>query len=236
MEFIGFTALADAVIVVLSWIVLYMRKAKLQPAPEKVKYLSYYFVSTFVFLFLIAFTILKTTGTTQSVMFLIADLVLWVSMIAFILMMYAGTAGKQKGLWIGVFLILALCRTLFQLAGLAGLDLNGLGSGVISILSQLDQWLMYAVWVPSALVLLVVGMQSDSALVRVRSIMFAIGILLITFTWAFRFLAASSVSEATGYWLIGISSVVGFVLLLAGVFYKGKNMNESNAMPVSENM
>lgn len=235
MEFIGFTALADAVIVVLSWIVLYMRKAKLQPAPEKVKYLSYYFVSTFVFLFIIAFTILKTTDTTQAVMFLIADLVLWVSMVAFILMMYAGTEGKQKGFWIGVFLILALCRTLFQLAGIAGLDVSGLGSGVINILSKLDQWLMYAVWVPSALVLLVVGMQSDSALVRMRSIMFSVGILLITFTWAFRFLAANSVSQDTGYWLIGISSVIGFVLLLAGVFYKGKTMSEPQAM-TSSNM
>ncbi len=235
MEFIGFTALADAVIVVLSWIILYMRKAKMQPAPEKVKYLSYYFVSTFVFLFLISFTILKTSGTTQSVMFLISDLVLWVSMIAFILMMYAGTEGKQKGFWIGVFLLLALCRTLFQLAGIAGLDLSGLGSGITSILSQLDQWLMYAVWVPSALVLLVVGMQSDSALVRMRSIMFSVGILLITFTWAFRFLAAGSVSQDTGYWLIGISSVVGFVLLLGGVFYKGKSMSEPQAM-ASSNM
>ena len=235
MEFIGFTALADAVIVVLSWIILYMRKAKMQPAPEKVKYLSYYFVSTFVFLFLISFTILKTSGTTQAVMFLVSDLVLWVSMIAFILMMYAGTNGKQKGLWVGIFLVLALCRTLFQLAGIAGLDLSGLGDGVIKILSQLDQWLMYAVWVPSALVLLVVGMQSDSALVRMRSVMFSVGILLITFTWAFRFLAAGSVSQDTGYWLIGISSVIGFVLLLGGVFYKGKSMSEPQAM-ASSNM
>lgn len=230
MDFIGYTALTDAVIVVLSWIILYMRKAKMAPAPEKVKYLSYYFVSTFVFLFLISFTILKTSGTTQSVMFMISDLVLWISMVAFILMMYAGTDGKQKGFWVGVFLVLALCRTLYQLAGLAGLDVSGLGSGVVNILGKLDQWLMYAVWVPSAIVLLGVGMKSDSTLVRMRSMMFAIGILLITFTWAFRFLAASTVSQNTGYWLIGISSVIGFVLLLAGVFYKGQSAGGSQPM------
>ncbi|MBP9803073.1 MAG: hypothetical protein KBD14_02080 [Candidatus Pacebacteria bacterium] len=227
MEFIGNTALIDAVIVVLSWVVLFSRQPKTEGGTGKVKYLSQYFVATFAFLVLIAFTILKTEGVTQQVMFLVSDLVLWVSLFIFILLMYADTKGTGKGLMMFVFGIFALCRSLFQLAGIVGMDLTGLGDTTLYVLQNLDAWLMYAVWVPSALVLIYVALTSESNVVRFRSLVFAIGLLLISFTWAFRLLSAATVSVQTAYLLVGGLSVLGFILLLAGILYKGQNTGNS---------
>jgi hypothetical protein len=227
MEFIGNTALIDAVIVVLSWAILFSRKPKGENTAPKNNYLAQYFVATFAFLVLIAFTILRTTGTTQAVMFLVSDLVLWVSVFIFILLMYADTKGTGKGLMMFMFGIFALCRSLFQLAGIVGMDLSGLGDTTLYVLQNLDAWLMYAVWVPSALVLIWVALTSESNIVRFRSLVFAIGLLLISFTWAFRLLSAATVSLQTAYLLVGGLSVIGFALLLVGILYKGQNTQSS---------
>jgi len=224
MEFIGYTALIDAVVVIASWVLLYTRSKKMQPLNEKMKYLSYYLVSTGLFLVLIAYTIFILPPSQMMSGLLVADLVLWLSMVVFILMMYAGTKGQYKGTVIGVFLIFAAMRTIWQVSVIQGVDtLALLGGKVNYILSTLDQWLMYAVWLPAALILLMVGLNSDSALVRMRSVFFAIGLLLISFTWAFRFWGANSVSVDTGYVIVALGSVLGFILLLMGFLYKGKN-------------
>lgn len=224
MEFIGYTALIDAVVVVLSWVVLFTRKSKISSPSKKMNYLSSYLVWTLVFLLMIAYAIFKTnTPVEMMIALIIADLVLWISMVIFILMMYADTQGRQKGLWVGLFLIFAAMRTAWQVAQVQGIDTSALGVNMNYLLSTLDQWLMYAVWLPSAFVLLVVGLNSDSALVRLRSMFFAIGLLLISFTWAFRFLGAGAVSQEAGYALVAIGSVLGFVLLLMGLLYKGQN-------------
>ncbi len=236
MEFIGNTALIDAVIVVLSWVVLFSRKPKGEEVGAKNNYLSQYFVATFAFLVLIAFTILRTEGVTQQVMFLISDLVLWVSLFIFILLMYADTKGTGKGMMMLAFGIFALARSLFQLAGIVGMDLSGLGETTLYVLSQLDAWLMYAVWVPSALVLIYVALTSESNIVRFRSLVFAIGLLLISFTWAFRLLSASTVSVQTAYLLVGGLSVVGFFLLLVGILYKGQNKMQTDGMSMNTQM
>jgi hypothetical protein len=86
---------------------------------------------------------------------------------------------------------------------------------------------MYAVWVPSALVLIWVALTSESNIVRFRSLVFAIGLLLISFTWAFRLLSAATVSLQTAYLLVGGLSVIGFALLLVGILYKGQNTQSS---------
>lgn len=221
MEFIGITALIDAGISILAWIVLYMRKPADGVMSPKAHGLSNYLLATFFFLALIAVTILKTTGLTQQVMFLISDLVLWVSLIAFISLMYTDVAGGNQKTLIAVFCVLALMRTLFQLAGIMGVDISFLGDKMLYILSQLDAWLMYVVWVPSGLYLIGVALRTDSSVVRARALMFAIGILLITFTWAFRLLAAASVAESTAFILVSGASLVGFILLLTGVLYRG---------------
>lgn len=227
MEFIGYTALIDAVVVVISWAVLYTRSQKVQPVNEKMKHLSSYLAWTVLFLILIAYAIFKTTSPIgMMTTLLVADLVLWISMVIFILMMYAGTKGQYKGTVIGAFLIFAAMRSIWQVAQIQGIDTTGLGNNVNYILSTLDQWLMYAVWLPSALVLLVVGLNSDSSLVRMRSVFFAIGLLLISFTWAFRFWGAGAVAQQTGYTIVAIGSVLGFILLLMGLLYKGQNNNE----------
>ena len=224
MEFIGITALIDAVIAILAWVVLYMRKPADGMVSNKVHALSSYLLATFFFLVLIAFTILKTTGLNQQIMFLISDLVLWVSLIAFISLMYADMSGGNKKTLIWVFCVFALMRTLFQLAGIMGVDISFLGDKMLYVLSQLDAWLMYVVWVPSGLYLIGVALKTDSSVVRARALMFSIGILLITFTWAFRLLAAASVAESTAFILVSGASLVGFILLLAGVLYRGHEM------------
>lgn len=224
MEFIGITALIDAGIAILAWVVLYMRKGADGVVSDKVHAMSSYLLATFLFLVLIAVTILKTSGATQQLMFMISDLVLWVSLISFISLMYADMSGDNKKTLIGVFCVFALMRTLFQLAGILGVDISFLGEKMFYILSQLDAWLMYVVWVPSGLYLIGVALKADSSVVRARALMFAIGILLITFTWAFRLLAAASVAESTAFMLVSGASLVGFVLLLAGVLYRGNEM------------
>lgn len=231
MEFIGYTAIIDAVVVVVSWFVLLGKQKKMQQVNQKIKYLSSYLIWTFVFLLLIAYTIFFVDPSKMMMGLLVADLALWISMVVFIMMMYAGTAGKQRGLWIGLFLIFAAMRTTWQVAFIQGIDTKALlGDGFYNFLSNLDQWLMYAVWIPSALVLIIVGLNSDSALVRLRSIFFAIGLLLISFTWAFRFLLAPDYSAEVGYVVISLGSVIGFILLLMGFLYKGKTSNMEGQM------
>ena len=232
MEFIGYTALIDAVVVIISWAVLFARSSKTEKS-LKSKYLASYLIWTFVFLALIAYTIFILPPGQMMIGLLVADLVLWVSMVIFIMMMYAGTEGKQRGLWIGLFLIFAAMRTTWQVAQIQGIDTSGLGVWMNEqFLGKLDQWLMYAVWVPAAIVLIIVGLRSDSALVRLRSLFFAIGLLLISFTWAFRFLGAGSVSLEIGYVIVSLGSVLGFVLLLMGLLYKGKPAMEN--IPTAE--
>lgn len=222
MEFIGYTALIDAIIALVAFGVLYSRKAKMTEVSSKANALSSYLMATTLFLFLISATLLKTAGATQQWMFIISDLVLWVSLIMFIKMMYVGmenASSKNMVLWI--FYILAAMRTLWQLAGVFAIDLSFLSTNMLFALSKLDAWLMYIVWIPSAIYFIWIALSSDSSVVRSRSLMFAIGLLLITFTWAFRFLLPSPVEESVGYTLISIASIVGFMLLLGGVFYRG---------------
>lgn len=222
MRFVGITALVDAVIAIVAWAILMMRKSKMTVVSGKVKYLSLYLITTFIFLAFISFTMLQTQGQTMMVMAMISDLILWVSLIMYIKLMFADSGKKGEGMWIGIFCVFAAMRTLFQLAGIMGIDLSGLGDDIIYMLSNLDAWLMYAVWVPSAIVLIGLSLSSESSVVRSRSLMFAIGILLITFTWAFRLLGGAALNQQNGFIMLGIASAVGFMLLLSGVMYRGK--------------
>lgn len=231
MEFIAITALIDAVISIVAWVVLYTRKsAVVGTVSNKVTYLSKYLLATFAFLILISVTILKFTGPLQQIMFMVSDLVLWVSLLLFISLMYSDAPKGSKSTVVAIFCIFAAMRTLFQLAGILGMDLSSLGSNMTYMLSQLDAWLMYAVWVPSAIVLIGVGLRTDSSIVRSRSLMFAIGILLITFTWAFRFLGQAEVTKQTAFILVSGGSLVGFILLLAGVLYRGSQPQVASTM------
>lgn len=230
MEFIGYTAFIDAIIALVAFGILYNRKTKMTEASSKANALSSYLMATTLFLFLISATLLKTAGQTQAIMFIVSDLVLWVSLIMFIKMMYVGmenASSKNVVLWI--FYILAAMRTLWQIAGVMAIDLSSLGANMLYVLSKLDAWLMYIVWIPSAIYFIWIALSSDSSVVRSRSLMFAIGLLLITFTWAFRFLIPSPVEESVGYALVSLASVVGFMLLLGGVFYRGSSQQVQNA-------
>src|SRR3989338_1450145 len=223
MEFIGITALIDAGVCLVAWIFLYMRKSNMAGVSDKANALSSYLLATFAFLVLIGLSILQFQGQGQAVMLMISDLMLWVSLVLFIKLMHVGGDKKNQGVLISIFLVFALLRTLFQLAGILGMDLSSLGSSLTYVLSQLDAWLMYAVWVPSAIALIALSLRSESAVVRSRSLMFAIGILLITFTWAYRLLGGADAPRELAFVLVSGVSIIGFVLLLTGVLHRGEN-------------
>ncbi|MDQ3245271.1 MAG: hypothetical protein M3P22_02935 [bacterium] len=229
MEFIGITAFIDAVIAIVAWGILHSRKSKMDPVSQQVRTLGSYLIITFVFLTLISLTILKTTGNTQAVMFIISDLVLWVSLVLFIKLMFVGSNSVYKNTALWIFYILAAMRTLWQVAGLMAIDLSFLGGSMLKALSQLDAWLMYLVWIPSAIYFIWLALSTDNPVVRSRSLMFGIGLLLITFTWAFRLLGQGKLDEDTSYLLVSGASVVGFLFLLGGVFYRSATKTMQNA-------
>lgn len=223
MKFIAITSAIDAAICLFSWLILTWRRREVtgrdKSTARKIEYFSQYLLLTFAFLILIHLSILYFQGSTQEVMFFITDLVLWASLFYFILFMYEGKAEKWKLNAIVLFLFLAGLRSLFQLIGILDLEVP-LGQSTVYILSNLDGWLMYAVWIPSAIVLIATAFQTESDLVRTRSLMFAIGLLLITFTWAFRLMGANLITTSLSLGFVSIASVSGFALLLSGILYR----------------
>lgn len=218
MTFIGITAAVDAFIALLTWLAFTLKRPE-GLYTRKMKFFSAYLLSTFAFLLFISYTILGVSGSAQAVYLLIADLLLWVSLFVFIDFMYEGTSSRTKPLALVVFGLFAASRTLFQLAGILGMSTAGLGETGNYILSNLDAWLMYAVWLPSAIALMAIALRSSNPLVRLRSLMFAVGLILITFTWAFRILGVTEFTTSA-YLLVGWASVVGFSLLLGGMLYR----------------
>ena len=98
MEFIGNTALIDAVIVVLSWLCFSLVNQKGEEVGAKNNYLSQYFVATFAFLSINCLYYFAYRRRNSTSYVLISDLVLWVSLFIFILLMYADTKGTGKGM------------------------------------------------------------------------------------------------------------------------------------------
>ena len=222
MLFIGITAAIDAVIALIAWIVVMSRKGSLTESSKKVNLFSTYLLTTFIFLVAISAAILFFTDVAQLIMIMVADLILWVSLIAFINFMYEGTNWGGKRVAIIALLVFAASRTLFQIAGIIGVSLEGFAPFILYVLSNLDAWLMYVVWLPAAFALIGVALSAESAVVRARSLMVAIGLILITFTWAFRILGQGILSGDPALLLVSGASVVGFALLLFGVVYRGK--------------
>ena len=225
MEFIAYTAAIDAAISLVSLLILYTRRQKSSAPSQKLDYFIKYIFWTFVFLTVLSCTILYVTGQAQMIMFIVADIILWISLTYMILLASEHTSKKQIGSLLTLFFVFAIARNLFQLNGLLGAPLEITGT-LNYFFSNLDAWLMYAVWVPSALIFFGIALRSSDAATKMRAIMFAIGLLLITFTWAFRFEAMRGIITSANYMIVAIGSIAGFALLLGGIQYGSKKRSD----------
>lgn len=218
MTLIGISAGIDAAISLMAYIILSARKQRiLQSDPtinRSVQLFSSYLIWTTIFLAAIATAILGFTGPAQSVALFVADLILWVSLVYMILFVFHEKATKGRTVVLTIFAILALARSVYQLSGILGVTIFS-GEQLIYALSNMDAWLMYAVWVPSAIAFLSTALTAESPTVRMRSLFLCIGLLLIAFTWAFRLL-----SKEPSLALVSVVSVVGFALFLSGLIYR----------------
>lgn len=225
MEFIGITAGVDAALVLVALITLSARQSKVDPGMAASKMLSYfrsYLVFTFLFLVLISVAMLSTTGTTQAVVAIVADLALWAALSYMIMISFIGNSQVTRNVALAILLLLAAITTIYFVAKVLGMV------GVNTTLENMPAYLMYIVWVPVALTFFGTAFRSNDQAVRTRSIMFAFGLLLTTISWVARLqLGVAS--------LVGISviSIVGFALLVGGVVYRGRPaMAQPQASPV----
>jgi hypothetical protein len=147
---------------------------------------------------------------------MISDIALWISLVFFILLAFAGRQSSKRNAALMAFLVFAFLGSLYQVMQYLQSTLT-FGPVITYILANMAPLLMYAVWVPSALVFFNAAATARTSLVRTRSLMFAIGLLLITFSWAFRLLAAQP-----SFLTVSLVSVAGFGLLLGGVIYRAR--------------
>lgn len=223
MRFVGITAFVDAGLVFVAWVMVYLRHASLDyPANKMVQYFSRYLVFTFLFLVLIGTAMLGFISDDPSAvwmrdaMVMLADIVLWVSLAYMVLLALVGKSPRISYAFAGAVLGAGFARTIFQLLALRGVQFNSENT-LVFVLSQLDVILMYAVWVPVALLFFVTAIRAFESVTKLRSVMFGAGLLLITYSWVARLqLGSRSLT------LISIVSIVGFGLLLGGVLYRKK--------------
>lgn len=216
MRFIGLTALVDAGIVFIAWLIVAIRHPRTSQDSSvslAVRYFSLYLFFTLVFLVLLAIALLSFGGSVQAWVIITADIALWASLALFLLFVFAHRASGAKKTVLAAFLALAALGTLYQLAGVLGVTV-ALGPVFTYTLSQMAALLMYAVWIPSAVSFFLLAGRTTDAAVRARSVLFAIGLLFVTFSWATRLQFSPSL------FFVGASSVMGFGLLLGGVMYR----------------
>lgn len=216
MQLVGYTAGFDALLAAVSWLIIHVRlKKSLYPvASDIVSAFKSYLVWTTLFLLLTATAMLWLTGTVQGVVVFVSDLFLWAAL--FYLVRLAGVGHSKK--WVAfamtLFVLAAGAGSLFQVAGLMGLELN-FRPVVTYILANMAPLLMYAVWVPISILFLIEGVRTDNRLARQRLWLLAAGLLLTTFSWAWRLLVVTP-SVPT----IVVSSLLGFAFILGGVLQR----------------
>src|SRR3989338_7093788 len=228
MRFIGITAVIDSVLVLIAWFLIYMRHSVAELASPILLYFLRYLIYTFVFLILIAVAMFSLEGRAQTTLVMLADVVLWISLVYMALLALGGKSSLLRNGLIGLLLVLGFSRTIFlQLNSILGWPFGALGSGLSGpnsiewLLVNMDAILMYAVWVPVAFVFLGTAFRSADSAVRARSVMFAVGLLFITYSWVAR-LQLGSRSLA----LISICSLVGFAQVISGVSYRKSKIPE----------
>ncbi len=231
MPLIAITAGIDAVFALASWFVLASRRTDLENKGEgvarRVTFFSRYLLFSFLFLALIAVSMGYLEGQMQMATVFIADIALWISLFYILKLTLAQRSSAVQGIAVVLLVVLAGLGSIYQLLGLFSVALS-LGEAAATILSQMAAILMYAVWVPCGILMLLTVFRSDNAFVRVRSLMFGAGLLFITFSWALRLQLGID-----NIYIISISSVAGFVLLLGGILYRQEESTPSFPSPVA---
>lgn len=225
MTFIGYTAAIDAAIALITWSVLINRRElsqkKAGAMAETFRYFSSYLLATFTFLVLIAYSMIALRGPAQALMVMVADLVLWLSLAYFVMLVFVGRPAAARNVMLTLLITFGSLGTIYQAIGLGGTTLN-LGPITTYILTNMGPLMMYAVWLPSALLFLTMAFETEHEVVRSRSLMFCIGLLLMTFSWAFRLLTLQPPLV-----VVTLSSILGFELLLGGVVYRGATARQT---------
>lgn len=216
MQFVAMTAGVDAVIAFVAWLVLRSRLGRSLPPSPSARYLAHYLILSATFLALTAVAMGMLTGQIQAVVVFLSDLVLWASLIMFVLLAGVGRPAGGRTLALILLLIFAAFGTAYQLFGFAGVQLT-LGPTALYILQNMAPLLMYAVWLPSAVLFLLTAVRTSNSVVRIRSLMFAVGLVLITYSWASRLRVVSTEPSLT---TVIVASLIGFCLLLGGVIYR----------------
>ncbi|PIT97880.1 MAG: hypothetical protein COT71_03645 [Candidatus Andersenbacteria bacterium CG10_big_fil_rev_8_21_14_0_10_54_11] len=216
MEFVAFTAGIDAVIAGVAWMILRMRLRRgLRPSPTA-RYLAHYLLASVGFLLLTAAAMGWLQGSAQAFALFLSDLLLWLALVLFVLLTAVGRSRSGRGAALVLLLFFAVLGTLYQVAGFAGVH-PAFGSAITYVLTNMAPLLMYAVWVPSAVLFFMTAMKTRDAVVRSRSLMFSAGLLLITYSWASR-LQLFSAEPSLG--VVIVASIIGFTLILGGVVYR----------------
>jgi hypothetical protein len=217
MQFVALTAGVDTLLALVAWGILRSRLGRTLPPSPEARYLAHYLLASAIFLGLTAVAMgMLPPGTTQALVVFVSDLVLWVSLVLFVMLVGVGRSHSGRNLALIVLLLFAFFGTAFQVFGLLGVQLT-FGPTITYVLTNMAPILMYAVWLPSAVVFFLTAFRTQNPAVRMRSIMFAIGLLLITYSWASRLRVVSVEPSLT---VVIIASIVGFVLLLGGVAYR----------------
>lgn len=230
MQFVGITAGIDAVLAILTLMLLLTRKSHLEQEGPTIKktvgYFANYLAFTFAFLVLISVSMLSLAGTVQAVVVMFADFSLWISLIFFIMLVFVERPEGLKHQVVGIFLVLAGLGSVYQILGLLGIALN-LGGVATYILQNMAPLLMYIVWIPSAVLFFVTAARTGNPIVKTRSLMLAVGLVLVTYSWASRLLQAEP-----SLLIVSTSSIIGFILLFGGVAYQQKPKISSAPSPV----
>jgi len=225
MQFVALTAGVDAVIAFVAWLVLRARLGRSLPPSPSARYLAHYLITSATFLALTAVAMGMLTGPLQMTVVFISDIALWISLTLFVLLVGVGRSATGRTVALVLLLLCAFMGSAYQVFGFVGVTLT-LGPVATYILQNMAPLLMYAVWLPSAVLFFLTAIQTSNSAVRARSLMFAIGLLLITYSWASRLRIVSTEPSLTA---VIIASIIGFILLLGGIIYRPQQATISAA-------
>lgn len=220
MQFVALTAGVDTILALVAWGILRSRLGRTLPPSPEARYLAHYLLASGVFLGLTGVAMGMLSGMLQAVVVFLSDLVLWASLVLFVLLVGVGRSHAGRNIALVLLLVFAFLGTAYQIFGFMGVQLT-LGSTITYVLQNMAPVLMYAVWLPSAAVFISTAVKTRNNVVRMRSLMFAVGLLLITYSWASRLRVVSDDPSLTA---VIVASIVGFLLMLGGVAYRASGV------------
>lgn len=226
VQFLAATALFDAIIAAITWMAVHSRQKTYSGPPLTiVRYFKKNLAWTIAFLLFTAAALMLFEGTAQAISVILSNLSLWVALYYIILIVSVGHSSAGKNVAMIGFLIMAALGTLYRILGLFNVTVD-FGTVANYVLANMSALLMYAVWLPGALVFFVSALRVSEMSVRVRFVLFAIGLVLITVSWAWRLLIVEP-----SLFVVTITSLLGFFSLLSGVVYGHKAATAPHPAP-----